>query len=202
MYLLIPTLTVPTLDFDAMRRELGIAAGDIAAEILKLPPDKQTLAWNVVERHERAALQRLRLQDGCQELLAACRAAGIRLGLVTRNALFSVQELCRRFDLDFDTVVTREFRPLKPHPAPVLSILSEWRVNPRAVLVVGDYIHDLECGRTAGAVTCFFHNAGFPDWSASADFTVKSMAELARLIFDRPPFDHPGESEAPVTSLH
>jgi HAD superfamily hydrolase (TIGR01549 family) len=177
------TLTVPTLDFKAMREEIGLAGGDLAAEVLALPGPQQRRAWAIIERHERAALDRLTLQDGCAEFLAECRRRAIRLGLLTRNAAPSVHELCRRFGLTFDAVVTRDFPFIKPHPEPVLHIVRQWGLAPGDVLMVGDYVHDITCGRAAGTKTCFFHNPGFPDWGRQADFTVSSMKEIARIAF-------------------
>jgi HAD superfamily hydrolase (TIGR01509 family) len=180
------TLTVPTLDFKAIRLEIGISGGDLATQILQWPQERQRAAWAIIERHEREALTRLQLQKGCAALLRKCRRHAVKLGLVTRNAPFSVRELCRRFRLRFDAVLTREFQFMKPHPGPVLHILAQWDLPPKAVLVVGDYIHDLECGRSAGTPTCFYRNPGFPDWSESADFTVASMSGLDRLVFGTP----------------
>jgi HAD superfamily hydrolase (TIGR01509 family) len=178
------TLTVPMLDFKAIRREIGIQGGDLVVEIGKRPPGEQKLAWEVIEAHEERAAKAMQLQPGALDLLSACRSRAVKLGLVTRNAARSVEELCRRFSLRFDAVVTREFPHMKPHPGPVLHILDAWRVDPREVLTVGDYLYDLQSGRAAGTQTCFFHNPGTTSYAQDADFSVASMAELSRLVFD------------------
>lgn len=176
------TLTVPTLDFSAMRREIGIASGDIAHAVLKMPEAEQRRAWSIIEAHERRAVENLKLQDGCAAVLGRSRERGLKVGILTRNARYSVDQLCLRFGLSFDAVVTREFEQIKPHPAPVLHILKQWGMRPAEALVIGDYIHDVEAGRAAGTRTCFYHNAGFPDWGAEADFKVSSMGELEALV--------------------
>jgi phosphoglycolate phosphatase-like HAD superfamily hydrolase len=48
--------------------------------------------------------------------------------------------------------------------------------------VVGDYIHDIDCGRRAGARTCFFKTPGSQDFSAQADHAVDSMHALRTLV--------------------
>ena len=176
------TLTVPTLDFAAMREEIGIPDGDLAHAILEMPEPERSRAWGIIERHERQALDRLKLQDGCAEFLAECRRRSIRLGLLTRNAPSIVEELCRRFGLTFDAVLTRDFPFIKPHPEPILHILRQWGLPPHEVLMVGDYVHDITCGREAGTRTCFFHNPGSQDWGRDADFTVNSLKELAQIV--------------------
>ena len=176
------TLTKPVIDFGAMRRDLAIPSGDIASVVLSWPPEKQAWAWEIIRGHEEIALEKMALQDGCAGLLGACRARGLKLGVVTRNSKESTQHLCERFGLQFDTVVTREFPWIKPHPGPVLHILEQWQAQAGRVMMIGDYIHDIECGHAAGVKTCFFHNPGFPDWSQAADYTVHTMAELARIV--------------------
>lgn len=176
------TITVPTLDFQAIRAEIGLADGELLAEIAKLPADAQARAWGIIERHEQEAMRRQRLQPGCAALLTDCRTAGLRLGLLTRNRRESVDHLCARFGLAFDAVLSREFPLLKPHPGPVLHILAKWDMAPRDALMVGDYIHDIESGHAAGTQTCFFRNPGYTDFSAAADHAVGSMAELRVLL--------------------
>jgi HAD superfamily hydrolase (TIGR01549 family) len=177
------TLTLPALDFPAIRHETGIVAGDLVEEIAKLPPEARQRAWAVVEAHEARALDRLRLQEGARELLQRCRREAVRLGIVTRNLSRSVEALCRACGLRFDAVVTREFPLVKPHPGPVLHILEQWGVPPAEVLMIGDYVYDIASGRAAGTPTCYFHNAGAVFYGEDADFAVGSMAELERLVF-------------------
>jgi len=177
------TLTVPALDFQAIRAEIGLPPGDLAVAIAALPEPGRRRAWGIIERHEREAIRRQRLQEGCSELLARCRRATIRIGVVTRNTNESVDALCRRFDLTFDIALAREFEHMKPHPGPVLHILGAWGFSPRQVLMIGDYVHDIRCGQAANVATWFFENPGKPCRDAVPDYSVKSMAELERLVF-------------------
>lgn len=179
------TLTVPVLDFAAIRKEIGLTAegGDLARKIREMPPDFAQAAWAVIERHEALATDQARLQPGATTLLETCRERGLRLGLLTRNTRRSVDGLCRRFALRFDTVVTREFPHIKPHPEPVLHICRQWCLPTHRTLVVGDYRHDLESGRAAGSPTVFVRNPGSEDFSALADWTVDSLDELRRRLF-------------------
>ncbi|MBL7114354.1 MAG: HAD family hydrolase [Kiritimatiellae bacterium] len=177
------TLTVPTLDFTAMRNDIGLGSGDVVKEIAALPPDRQKEAWRIVERHEAKARQNMHLQPGTTTLLANCRSAGIRLGIVTRNTPEGVHTFCETFDLQFDCILTRAFPFMKPHPAPILHILEDWNLAGKDTLMIGDYVHDINCGREAGTDTCFYQNAGYPDYGKTADFTVHSMQELSTIIF-------------------
>jgi HAD superfamily hydrolase (TIGR01509 family) len=177
------TLTHPAIDFPAIRAELGIGDGDIAAHILSLPSGEQPAAWGVVERHEEEALPRQEMKPGMQSLLRDLRDSGVKLGILTRNAQPSVDALCAKYNLSFDAVVTRDFPHVKPHPGPILHILEQWGMPAADVLMVGDYVHDVDCGRAAGTRTCFLHNDGFPDHGADADYTVRSADELRAIVF-------------------
>ena len=185
------TLTRPIIDFDAIRRELGFTRGDVADWIRSLPPDEQPRAWAVVEAHEERAMREQEIQEGAADFLREARRRGLRLGIVTRNAQRSVDHFCSSIGIAFDAVVTREFPHMKPHPEPVRHILAAWDLAPERALMIGDYVHDMACGRAAGTATCFFQNPNRPDYSASADFTVASMAELAALVFADAPSAKP-----------
>ncbi len=177
------TITKPVFDFRQMSKDIGLAPGDIARDIEALPPSERARAWRIVEVHERKAEEQQELQDGARALLNRCRVAAIRIGLITRNVQRSVDALCRKFNLSFDYVITREFPHVKPHPAPILHMLEQWSIAPEDALMVGDYIHDIDCGKAAGTQTCFYLNDGRRDFGANADFTVHSMAELKQHLW-------------------
>lgn len=42
----------------------------------------------------------------------------------------------------FSPALSREFRPYKPDPAPLLHICSTWGVQPNEVMMVGDSLKD------------------------------------------------------------
>jgi HAD superfamily hydrolase (TIGR01549 family) len=179
------TITLPVIDFQLIRKRIGLPAGDIAHEITKLSQTEKERAWSIIEDYEKEAEERQQLQPGVKPLLNRCREESIRLGLITRNIRRSVDILCRKFDLEFDSIITREFPHIKPHPAPILHMLEEWDIAPADALMIGDYIHDIDCGKAAGTDTCFFHNKNAADYTSQADFTVKFMQELESRIFKR-----------------
>lgn len=44
--------------------------------------------------------------------------------------------------MTFSPALSREFRPCKPDPAPLLHICSTWEVQPHEVMMVGDSLKD------------------------------------------------------------
>ena len=85
---------------------------------------------------------------------------------------------------EFDMVLTREHEFVKPDPETVRYFLREWSLKPQEALVVGDYIHDIECAKNAGARSCFYFNSGCCDYGAESDFTVRDFRELEALVID------------------
>jgi HAD superfamily hydrolase (TIGR01549 family) len=177
------TLTVPVIDFAEIRAALGCEGHDIAAWIQALPEPHRHAAWSVVEGFEEAAVAGMELRTGCRALLQRCHAAQLPMALVTRNRPPAVAALLARVGPLFDPVLTRDFKPIKPDPAPVHHILAQWGIRAERTLFVGDYRHDIECGRAAGTRTCFVSYPGKEDFSEMADFAVDSLSELERRLF-------------------
>lgn len=53
-------------------------------------------------------------------------------------------------------ILTREFQPVKPHPAAILHIASKWNMKPQNMIMIGDDKHDILCGSSAGSSMFFF----------------------------------------------
>jgi HAD superfamily hydrolase (TIGR01549 family) len=180
------TLTVPHIDFQAMRRELGIMAGDIVDYLKSADEQERRRLEEILHRFEEEAAVNAELQTGARELLETLRARGIKLGLLTRNSRKSVATVLAKFGLRFDAALTREDAPHKPSPEPVLRLAREWGLAPADILMVGDYIHDIRSGRSAGSKTVLFVNDRAPEWAHEADFAVHRLEELLRIIEELP----------------
>lgn len=90
--------------------------------------------------------------DGVREMLAALRAAGLRLGIVTGKGRAAWETTEPELELGrFEVVVTDDdVRRPKPDPEGLHAALSALRVEPAGALYVGDSAGDLRAGRSAG----------------------------------------------------
>lgn len=149
------TLTLPhAIDFARMKARIGVAPdADVLASIAGWEEERQREAMAIIEEEEVMALEHVQLQPGAQELVAHLDRHGLHLAILTRNGQHAVDHFAARFAHSFDTIVTREFKPCKPHPAPLLHICQQWGVRPQEVMMVGDFRDDLLCGNGAGAFT-------------------------------------------------
>jgi HAD superfamily hydrolase (TIGR01509 family) len=182
------TLTEPLLDFDAMRAEIGLPPGPILEQLAHADAEARARADEILRRHEREAIARATLAEGCAELLAHLAARAIPAAILTRNVREVVDTFARTFGFSFAAVYTREDGPHKPSPAGVFALCEQMGAAPADTLVVGDYKFDILAGRAAGCVTALVlgtHRPGpdeLPDWGPP-DVVVASLRELQARFF-------------------
>jgi len=177
------TLTRPMLDFEAIRREIGIASGPILEALACMPLADRRRGESVLERHERAAAEDSTLHAGALEVIGALRAGGFPVAILTRNARRWVDIVIARHGLIVDLVRTREDGPTKPSAEPVLAICSALGADPAWSWMVGDFKFDLEAGRAAGSRTVLMiGNGAVPEYASEADHVIRELHELLPLI--------------------
>ncbi|MES1171814.1 MAG: HAD family hydrolase [Bacteroidota bacterium] len=178
------TLTEPLLDFEAMRREIGIAPGLPILEAL----DGQDAAFRgraeeILRRHELAAIEQATLADGCAELLALLAAQHVPTAIMTRNMRAAVDAFVARFGFSFGAIYTREDGPPKPSPHGARVLCQALGLSPAETLAVGDYKYDVIAARDAGCRTALVSDAPPADLVAwgSPDLLIRSLRELIPL---------------------
>ncbi|RDY00104.1 Haloacid dehalogenase-like hydrolase domain-containing protein, partial [Mucuna pruriens] len=198
---------------------------DILGQIEAWPPHKQRKAYETIAEHERQGSDRLQIMPGslqflflslsffltrylschnfhtgpagAAELCALLDSKKIRRGLITRNVMSAVDLFHERFGIMFSPALSREFRPYKPDPAPLLHICSIWEVQPNEVIMIGDSLKDdvsdsfpdnVACGGRAGAFTCLLDQTGrydspeYADVEFKPDFKVTSLADVFSVL--------------------
>ena len=103
----------------------------------------------------------------------------MRRAVLTRNSRASAAAVLARCGLLplVDPVVSRDDAPYKPQPEGVWRICAAWGLAPAEVLVVGDYVFDLQAGRRAGARTALLtHGRDWP-FAGEADLVFRDFAE-------------------------
>jgi len=177
------TLTVPSHDFDAVRVELGIPDGvhilehlDTLSEAEALPRHERLkeIEW----QHARAA----QVDDGASKLLEQLHRMDCRLGVVTRNSREITRETLRVCGLTHyfaeGTVIAREDATPKPEPDGIQQVASHFQVPVEKTVMVGDYIHDLQAGKAAGADTVWVDHEGDGKFAEHADYIVSRLGDI------------------------
>ena len=172
------TLTRPYLDFSKLRAQLGLAEGDILDWLNRLPPAEQRQARAVIEAFEQDGVEHVEWNDGAQHTLHAVQALALPVAIITRNSRTSLQAVCRRLGIRVDLLVAREDAPPKPDPAALRLVADRFGIGPDRLVMVGDFRHDTQAGRAAGAWTVLLTNGRTPSWPVDADIVIERLPEL------------------------
>jgi hydrogenase expression/formation protein HypE len=185
------TLTRPgALDFAAIRRAIGCPAGRPILEYLADldDPAERRRAERILDEHELAAARRSEPNEGAEDVVRALAGRGLGMGILTRNSRASVREALSRFpslrEADFAAIVCREDggRP-KPWPDGVHEAARRLGCVATELVVVGDYVFDIEAGWRAGSHTVLLANGTPPaGLSVTPDAVIDRLAELPPLV--------------------
>jgi HAD superfamily hydrolase (TIGR01509 family) len=180
------TLVDSRLDFEAMRRDMGLPADQPILESLnRLAPDEAAHRREILHRHELAGAQRATLLPGVASLWIEIERRELRSAIVTRNSLAVADATLRNVRLEIELLLSRDCGPTKPDPWPVQQACSRWNLTPTEVVVIGDYRFDIECGRAAGTRTVLLTHCHEPHIYPNheqADLVLSSLAEFPRLF--------------------
>lgn len=181
------TLTVPVHDFAFIRRELVIPEGsDILGHLDTLLPDEAALRHSRLYDIEHDLASRAEAAPGALDLLALLDSLSVQMGILTRNsreiALLTLDTIGARHYFDDNHVLGRDEVSPKPDPAGILHLLEQWGAGADSVVMVGDYLFDLQAGRAAGAITIHVCRPDCQRWPDFSDIIVDSLADLTEML--------------------
>jgi len=172
------TLTRPYLDFTRLRTQLNLPEGDILQWLDGLPLHQRRQATHIIEAFEQDGVENVAWNDGAQQTLEAVCTLGLPTAIVTRNSRASLLAVCQRLQIVVDHLVAREDATPKPHPACLHYTAEKLTVPVEQLLMVGDYRHDTDAGKAAGAMTALLTNGRTPTWTVTADLIIERLPEL------------------------
>lgn len=179
------TITRPTLDFDEIRRQIGLSAdcGSILTAIERMPADRQAQAIKILHDHEEHAAIHSSLNPGAPDVLSKLRKRALPLGILSRNSRKSIDTVLSKHKLSFDMILSREDGPAKPDAYGIHKFCEFVGVRADQVLLVGDYMDDLLTAHNAGAVSVLMKTHKNADvFEKNADFTIDHLDELLEII--------------------
>jgi hydrogenase expression/formation protein HypE len=188
------TLTEPgSLDFGVIRDAVGCPPGRPVLEFINgmASQAERAEALKILEAFEEEAARQSRPNAGAEEALEFLRANGMKIGIISRNSLASIKTALDNFARirpgDFAVILSRD-DPYVPKPSPegILAAAGILGIPAAQILVVGDFVFDIEAGHRAGALAAFLTNGRSPQPCACPpDFTLKELGDLRR-IFSSP----------------
>lgn len=185
------TLTHPAaLDFPKIKKAIGCPLDTPILEFIDTLPTsaEKATAMATLDLLETEAAAGSQPNDGAEALIAYIRSKKLSVGIITRNSLASIRRALKNFaDLklaDFDVVISRD-DPIEPKPSGdgVRLAADRMGIAPAEMLMVGDYLFDVEAGLSAGAPTALITNGTplrFED--PGADVTVSELSELEEIV--------------------
>lgn len=178
------TLVDSRLDFDAIRRDVGLPPGQPILEALdRMPPGEQRDRFlDILRQHESRGANQATPMPGVFEFLAALGERGMGSAVLTRNSRESTEQTLQRLGLALSPVMTRDDVPPKPDPSGLIDICAEWGVEPEEVIYIGDFLFDIQAGRNAGTWTMLYVPDGRPDYADQADFVVQDFREALKIV--------------------
>jgi len=176
------TITEPMLDFPRIKREMGIGQRPILEALAEMSASARQIAEAVLLRHEEEAAANSVLNPGCIELLNWLDRHRIGMAVITRNSRLNVETVCRKHDLKFEVVITREDGKFKPDPAPLLEACRRLGAGTSDVWMVGDGQYDVEAGLAAGIATVWVSHGRIKPFAAEPDWVVQGLHELTAML--------------------
>jgi HAD superfamily hydrolase (TIGR01509 family) len=181
------TLTFSVHDFDYIRAELGLERDVPVLETLNAMPAEQSAPlWDRLNEIESHFASMAKVMDGSRALLEKLATRGARLGIFTRNVMPVVVETLRACDLKhfFDDafLVDRDTCTPKPSPEGIYHLLDLWQAEPEDTVMVGDYLYDMQSGRSAGVATIHLDSRRDKRWPEYTDIYIRDFSELDGMV--------------------
>lgn len=181
------TLTVPVHDFAAIRADLGIPDGvDILGHLDSLPEGEARRLHRRLDEIEEGLAGRAEPSPGAVRLVESLHRRGKSLGIVTRNtrgiALRVLETIGIGGRFAPEDVLGRHDALPKPDPHGLAILSNRWGAAADSLVMVGDYLFDLQSGRACGAATVHVDRSRSFRWPHLTDIAVESLDELAELL--------------------
>ncbi len=181
------TLTVPIHDFQAIRETLGIPPEQgILESLAAMPAEKARILFEKLDAIEIELARQTQPALGVNALLSTLHQRGCQLGILTRNtqqnAWLSLKALGVESYFSQECVLGRENAAPKPDPDGILKLSCHWKTPPNEMVMAGDYLFDLQAGRSAGTATIHVDRTStfpWPDWT---DLGITTLEELSQKL--------------------
>jgi pyrophosphatase PpaX len=164
----------------------NVGGPGLEAQMQAFAPDHVDELVRVYRAHNEPLHAELEAFVGMEDLLAALRDEGRKIGLVTAKRRSTVDLAFARLPIEhlFDVVVGGdETERHKPHPEPLLLALERLGASPGDAAYVGDSPYDMQAARAGGLHAVGVTWGGIHDRSALADAeVVVDTAEELRAV--------------------
>jgi HAD superfamily hydrolase (TIGR01509 family) len=183
------TLSRPgALDFSIIKKKIGCPPQNPVLEFIHDISDylKRQKNLDALDQFEMKAALKSEPNEGAEKIVSYLKSKGLIVGIISRNSRQSILKALENFNHikedQIDLIISRD-DPVKPKPSGEGIIMAARRfgIKPDEIMMVGDFIFDIEAGKNAGAVTVFLKNKNISE-PADCDFSISHLAELKDII--------------------
>ncbi len=180
------TLTNALHDFPAIKRELGLPLDlDILSGIDLLEDGARRDKHKKLNEIEMEIARKATPAPGVTKLLHTLTENQIRMGILTRNNLQNTLATLEASGLlhffNRDHIITRDSAAPKPDPEGLFILQSTWRCPSEEMIMIGDYIYDLQVGKAANTETIYIDPSGEFIYREQATYCVQQMGHILAL---------------------
>ncbi|MCM2681396.1 HAD family hydrolase [Echinimonas agarilytica] len=178
------TLVDSSLDFQAMKAQIGCPADeDIIDYIQKLPSQEaRASAHSIVAQHELDDAEQSNWMPGAQALVQQLKRQSIPMAIVTRNCRQATRIKIKRNRIPIEQIITREDAPAKPDPTSLIRISAQWKMASHNILYVGDHLYDVYAAHRAAMLACLYVPGKLPVYVNSSDYVCRNLDLLATAL--------------------
>lgn len=146
-------------------------------------------AEKLLHYHEFNAARTAEEEEGADAFIGFLKARRIPAIIISRNSRQCVMRALKNFRKtrpdDFYRIITRDDPfPVKPDPASIEFIAEQLNISCDEILLIGDYIHDIEAGVNAGCTTVYKITGRENDHLVHSDFFIYHFNELQDIILN------------------
>jgi HAD superfamily hydrolase (TIGR01549 family) len=161
------------LDWPEIKRDLNINSGHILKEIYSEDGsvvNREKL--RKLEEYERQNTLLTKPKTGVQEFLSYLRDKKIKTSLITNNNAKNTAYLLKKYQLNFNQVITREMGLWKPAPGAFFHAMNSFSCSPDQTAVIGDSAYDVEASIQANISKIFIIRSEKIDENTMPNLTI------------------------------
>jgi len=172
------TIVETDYDWKEIKNELGTRGKPILGHLNTLDEPHRSIKWEILERYEEEATRKAVLKEGVSEFLEFLHAKNIKTALITNNSLKNVNYLLKKFQLNFDLVISRESGLWKPSGKPLIEALKKLKIDKDEACVIGDSKFDMLAAISAGIPNIFILNKNKSDFNQKIVEVFESVSQI------------------------
>ena len=137
-------------DWKLIRKKLGVKDAPILSYLNNLTKEKKKKSYKLLETFEQTATEGAVLRVGIKKLISYLGKKNIKKAIVTNNSRKSVFYLMKKWNLTFDTIVTRDDGVWKPSGRPLKIALKKLNVKMEDAVYIGNSDMDRKAAEELG----------------------------------------------------